>query len=133
MHWRRNTSQSAAALACALTTVVAAVGCSGGAPADRDYRTVEGGDPARGLRLIAQYQCGSCHAIPDAPGDGRLGPSLEGFGRRSYIAGRVPSNPASLQRWLQDPQALVPDTTMPDVGVSRDDARDIAAYLLALS
>ena len=51
---------------------------------------------------------------------------------RGYIAGEVPNGPQMLQRWLQDPQSLVPDTTMPDMGVSPIDARDMAGYLLSL-
>jgi len=94
---------------------------------------VDGGDPERGRLLMAQYQCGSCHAAPDVPGVERpLGPSLHGFGRRSYIAGRVPNGPSTLARWLQDPPALVPGTVMPRLGVSALDARDMAAYLLSL-
>jgi cytochrome c len=60
------------------------------------------------------------------------GPALAGFGRRSYIAGEVPNAPATLTRWIESPQELVPGTAMPDLGASRDDARDMAAYLLSL-
>ncbi|AKJ30043.1 c-type cytochrome [Caldimonas brevitalea] len=101
------------------------------APGQR-YTRVEGGDAQRGQRLLAQYQCGSCHAIPRVPGAvGTMGPSLEAFGRRSYIAGHVPNVPGPLQQWLQNPQALVPGTPMPALGVSADDARDMAAYLMS--
>lgn len=89
--------------------------------------------PERGLRLMAQYQCASCHEIPEVPGHrGGMGPSLEAFGRRSYIAGHIPNQFASLRQWLQDPQALVPGTPMPDLGVPDADATDMAAYLLSL-
>jgi cytochrome c2 len=55
--------------------------------------------------------------------------TLESFGRRSYIAGRVPNRPELLQRWLIEPASLVPGTAMPAMGVSKADARDMAAYL----
>jgi cytochrome c len=88
---------------------------------------------ARGQQLLAQYQCGSCHVVPGAAiARGRVGPPLDGFGRRSYIAGHVPNGPEALARWIEAPAALVPDTTMPSMGVSPADARDLAAYLLAL-
>lgn len=88
---------------------------------------------ARGQQLLAQYQCGSCHAIPEVPAArGTVGPPLEAFGRRSYIAGQVPNGPDTLARWIAAPQALVPGTVMPAMGVSPQDARDMAAYLLAL-
>jgi len=118
----------AASLACA-----AAAACSEAPAPDATYRQVERGDPERGLRLVTQYQCSTCHAIPGAASNGlKIGPPLGAFGARSYIAGRVPNGPEALQRWLQGPQALVPETTMPDLGVSPEDARDIAAYLLSM-
>ena len=94
---------------------------------------VAGGDAARGAALMAQYQCGACHAIPGvqaATGDG--GPSLDRFGRRSYIAGRLPNVPDRLVAWIIDPPALVPGTRMPAMGVSENDARHIAAALYTL-
>ncbi len=90
-------------------------------------------DVLRGQSLLPQYQCGACHVIPGVPGAaGRTGPTLAHFGRRSYIAGHAPNTPDNLQRWLQDPQALVPGSTMPALGVSPEAARDMAAYLRSL-
>ncbi|QGW81948.1 c-type cytochrome [Variovorax paradoxus] len=87
----------------------------------------------RGRQLLAQYQCGSCHAIPDVQAArGRMGPTLAAFGRRSYIAGHVPNGPEHLERWIVAPGSLVPGTLMPAMGVSPDDARAMAAYLLSL-
>lgn len=87
----------------------------------------------RGQQLLAHYQCGSCHSIPGVPASrGTTGPTLEAFGLRSYIAGQVPNGPDALARWLVNPQALVPSTTMPSMGASPEDARNMAAYLLSL-
>jgi cytochrome c2 len=86
---------------------------------------------ALGKLLLFQYQCGSCHVIAGvAAARGTLGPTLQAFNRRSYIAGTLPNQPATLVRWLLNPQALVPATTMPSMGVSAPDARAMAAYLL---
>ena len=93
---------------------------------------VEAADLARGRQLMAQYQCGSCHAVPGVPGAGRRAPALEHFGRRSSIAGQLPNTPETLQRWLLDPPGLLPGTTMPRLGLSERDARDIAGYLMSL-
>lgn len=88
------------------------------------------GDARRGAMLIAQYQCGACHAIPGiASARGKEGPSLAAYGLRSYIAGRIPNRPDLLARWIAQPSALVPLTTMPDMGVPEQDARDMAAWL----
>lgn len=87
----------------------------------------------RGQALLAQYQCGSCHVIPSVEASrGKDGPPLAAFGRRSYIAGYVPNGPDTLAYWIVAPSALVPGTTMPSMGVSQRDARDMAAFLLAL-
>lgn len=93
-------------------------------------RSAARGDPSQGQRLITQYQCGSCHAIPGvAAARGGLGPSLQAFGKRSYIAGRVPNHPDALAQWLVAPASLVADTAMPSMGVSGEEARHMAAYL----
>jgi cytochrome c2 len=101
---------------------------------ERDMKpAVAGGDPARGQGLMAQYQCTACHAIPGVPGAaGNAGPPLDGFGRRSYIAGGIPNTPGALARWLDNPQSMKPGTPMPDLGVSLEEARHMAAYLATL-
>jgi cytochrome c2 len=108
---------------------LAACGPGAGDPAPL-IRPMAGGDAELGLRLLTQYQCGSCHAIPGVPAArGIHGPTLQAFGKRSYIAGRVPNFPDALAQWITAPAALVPDTTMPSMGVSPGDARYMAAYL----
>lgn len=95
--------------------------------------TATAADAERGRRLAERYHCGACHVIPDVPAArGRTAVSLAGFGRRSYIAGRLPNEPRLLERWLIEPAALVPGTAMPAMGVSAVDARDMAAYLRSL-
>lgn len=80
--------------------------------------------------MLAQYQCGSCHMIPDvAAARGTVGPSLADFRQRSYIAGHVPNTRDALARWIVEPKALAPGTSMPSMGVSLQDAQDMAAYL----
>jgi cytochrome c len=95
--------------------------------------TVPGGDPDRGKQQIVAYGCGSCHVVPGVPGANSLvGPPLNHFAYRSYIAGQVPNNPDFLVRWISVPQAIEPGTVMPNLGVSEAKARDIAAYLYTL-
>ncbi len=91
------------------------------------------GNAARGQQLLAQYQCGGCHEIPDVPGArAGIGPPLSKWGRRSYIAGHLPNTPALLQRWIMNPEALVPGSLMPAMGAGEADARDMVAYLMSL-
>ena len=112
--------------------LLGACGRADPAPETR-YTRVDGADVARGQRLLAQYQCGRCHVIPEVPAaTGTAGPPLTAWGRRSYIAGQRQNEPQMLQRWLQAPASVVPGTTMPDLGVTDTDARDMAGYLMGL-
>ena len=87
----------------------------------------------RGRALLAQYQCGACHTIPGVPSSrGQVAQPLDAWGRRSYIAGRLPNREDVLARWIAEPGALVPGTLMPSMGVSSEDARAMAAYLFTL-
>jgi cytochrome c2 len=91
---------------------------------------VPGGSPQRGLDAIQRFGCGSCHIIPGVEGaDGLVGPPLIKWADRKTIAGELPNETAQLIRWIQDPQEVEPGTDMPDLGVSEQAARDIAAYL----
>lgn len=91
------------------------------------------GDPEFGRVLIAEHGCTACHVIPGVTGfTGRVGPTLEGFGRRAYVAGHLPNRPMLLTAWLRDPPAIDPATAMPSVGLSASEARDMAAYLYTL-
>lgn len=83
-----------------------------------------------GRELLARYHCGSCHVIPGVVGaQGRLAASLQGYGKRSYIAGRIANDPGALAQWIVDPASIVPGTLMPNMGVGPDDARAMALYL----
>ena len=90
-------------------------------------------DPERGRVLIADYGCHACHRIPGVrQASGSVGPPLDGFGRRAYIAGILPNRPMLLTWWLRDPPALDPRTAMPALGLSEPEARHMAAYLYTL-
>lgn len=93
------------------------------------------GDAARGRAIVASgvYGCAACHAFPDiATPKGVVGPPLEGFARRGLIAGQLPNKPGVLIAFLLDPASLVPDTGMPNVGMTPEEARQIADYLYTL-
>jgi cytochrome c1 len=97
------------------------------------YSVYTGGDAQQGRSLIEHYRCGACHTIPGVPdAQGIVGPPLFYWGRRAFIAGELPNNPANLERWLRSPQSVDPATAMPALGLSSDEARDVAAYLYTL-
>jgi cytochrome c2 len=114
----------AAALAC---LALAACGC---ATTGSGREPVPGGDPDRGKQLIVDIGCGACHTIPGIPGaDARVGTDLHDWREQRYIAGKYGNNEKTLIAWLMNPQRLNPGTLMPNLRLSRTDARDIAAYL----
>lgn len=91
------------------------------------------GDPAKGRIALTQYACQACHVIPGITGsDVHVGPPLDGLASRAMLAGSLPNTPDNLVRWIRNPQAVDPQTAMPDMGVSEAHARDIAAYLATL-
>lgn len=115
-----------------LLVAVVLVGCAAGIPEARSQQVVQG-DPQFGEQALIDYGCVSCHHIPGVPGaDGYVGPPLDRFGLRSYIAGSLSNTQPNLVRWIVSPQSVEPGTAMPDLQVSRQDALNMSAYLLGL-
>lgn len=109
-----------------------ASGCTGGQQVP-PYTVSTGGHPARGEQVIARYECGKCHTIPGIDGaNGVVGPPLNFMARRSTLAGNFPNDPHHLVEWVMRPQEMKPGTAMPDLGLSEQQARDVAAYLYTL-
>jgi cytochrome c len=99
-------------------------------------------DPAAGEKIF-KTQCGICHAV--AAGQNRIGPTL--FGVVGRQAGSVPGfnytadhkklgitwDAANLDKYLTNPRAMVPDTSMVYAGLKDDAERaDLVAYLATL-
>jgi cytochrome c2 len=92
-----------------------------------------GGDPKQGAALIHSIGCGACHVVPGVDeANGEVGPPLAGIADRTYIAGKLRNTPENMIRWLRNPQNVVRGNAMPDMGLSEESARDIAAYLYTL-
>ena len=115
-----------------LAVVVGLIGC-GPSQVERNAAAMTGGHPQRGRAVILKYGCNACHLIPGVPeARGLVGPSLEGIASRVYLAGEVNNTPQNLIRWIRDPQGIEPRTAMPNMGVTEQDGRDIAAFLYTL-
>ena len=99
-------------------------------------------DPAAGEKIF-KAQCGICHAV--VAGQNRIGPTL--FGVVGRTAGSVPGfnytadhkklgvtwDAANLDKYLANPRAMVPDTSMVYAGLKDDTERaDLVAYLETL-
>jgi cytochrome c len=91
------------------------------------------GDAKRGRAALEEFECGACHRIPGVSGSyGYVGPPLDTMRQNLYVAGKFPNTPENLARWIVDPPALAPQTAMPNVGVSEQQALDMAAYLYSI-
>ena len=87
----------------------------------------------RGRQALHQYACNACHMIPGVSGsDTHVGPPLAGMATRNLIAGRLTNTPQNMRQWLQQPQVIKPLNAMPDMGVTKQHAADMAAYLATL-
>jgi cytochrome c2 len=103
--------------------------------AARNHRAAQlvHGNPALGPDKIRKYGCYSCHTIAGVTGaNGLVGPPLTGIRERVFIAGELPNTPENITNWIQHPRQFEPHTAMPEMGVTDQDSRDIAAYLYTL-
>jgi|SRR6185436_1974251 len=126
----RLTVFASGALLMALSSLLIAVACN----RTEARKSAIPGDPERGRQLIAQYGCNACHTIPGVEGaQGSLGPPLGGILKRPALSrGTVKNTPGNLVKFIQDPAALNPSTSMPSLVMPPGDAQDIAAYLAML-
>jgi cytochrome c1 len=93
-------------------------------------QAITGGSVDRGRTLFMQKGCGGCHALTGVPqAHGLVGPPLDGVGERAMIAGALANNPDNLERWIAHPQGVVPGNAMPDLPMTEQDSRDLAAFL----
>jgi cytochrome c2 len=124
----------AALVAIVIATAVAVAACSNSSTSTATgSRVIRGASPEAGKTQIVHYGCGACHQIPGVTNaNGLVGPPLIHFGRRGTIAGFFSNTPDHLINWLDNPQAMLPGNDMPDLGVTKDEARNIAAYLESL-
>ena len=90
-------------------------------------------DPHAAARQLIASQCAACHIVPGVPSArGQVGPTLAGIAKRQVIAGKLPNTPANLRKFLEHPQSVVPGGAMPELGLSPQQAKIIADYLLTL-
>jgi cytochrome c len=100
----------------------------------------EVGDPARGKALF-EKRCTGCHAMTA----NKEGPRLQGvYGRTSGTAAgfaysaalksaRVVWDERSLEKWLADPDVLIPGNDMDFLVSKAQDRRDLISYLRGIS
>jgi mono/diheme cytochrome c family protein len=110
-------------------------------PARPAGATPAGGPAAAdAMKLMQQYDCGSCHTISSIQGAvGTVGPNLSVEGSVPRIpasSGNLENTPENMQRWIYDAPAIKPGVVMPNFsaqGMSLANALTIANYLETLT
>jgi cytochrome c oxidase subunit 2 len=98
-------------------------------PADGPPRTSEA---VRGETDFRTKTCISCHTI-NGLGGTHVAPDLTHLAQRKTLgAGVLANDPASLARWLKDPQGVKPASHMPDLNMDDGEVNDLTAYLETL-
>ena len=90
------------------------------------------GATAAGKAVFAGNACVGCHTIKGVSA-GVLAPDLTHFGSRTMLAaGMWPNTPENVAEWVKDPQRLKPGVKMPALGLTDEQAKAVAAYLMSL-
>jgi cytochrome c oxidase subunit 2 len=86
----------------------------------------------QGKTVFTQSACVGCHTI-NGISAGRIGPDLTHFASRTRFAGSLmESTPENLVKWIENPEHMKPGARMPNLGMTGDQSRALAAYLLSL-
>ncbi len=89
--------------------------------------------PLAGAKLFADKTCVNCHAVAGTAANQTVGPDLTHLASREMLAGEAaPNTPEELYRWLKDPNAIKPESHMPDFKLTDDEAHQLVAYLEGL-
>jgi cytochrome c oxidase subunit 2 len=107
-------------------------------PADRwtawveKQRAAAAPSQAEGAALFASSACVGCHTVRGVS-TGLVGPDLTHFGsRRTVGAGMLPATVENVAAFVENPAAVKPGVKMPSLGLTAEQARAVATYLLSL-
>lgn len=95
------------------------------------------GDAGRGALLVAQVGCMACHKATDTPeSDYRTWTTrsryLDDFGPSLAAMGSKLRSKAWLYGWVRNPKAHFPESSMPSLRLSEQEAMDVVEYLMGL-
>jgi len=104
---------------------------------------VQSNPVAEGRQIFLSKTCIACHAIANTTARGIIGPNLTRFGSRPTVgAGAAPMSQENVEQWIRSPQSLKAGALMPGAqaaaagfpptGLTDDEIRKVAAYLVSL-
>jgi cytochrome c oxidase subunit 2 len=87
---------------------------------------------SRGQQLFGE-RCAGCHAIRGTDANGTQAPDLTHLASRRLIAaGALTNTPEHRLDWIQHAQRIKPDSLMPGIGLTANEAAALSAYLATL-
>jgi len=97
----------------------------------------------QGRQIFLTKACVVCHTVANTTAKGMVGPSLTRFGARPYVgAGARPNTLQNVEQWIRNPQSLKAGALMPGAqaeaagfpptGLTDEEIRAVAAWLVSL-
>lgn len=139
MQRHRQPTRGAVWLGCALLVVASAVSSAAAAPSTEGKQSVAAGDAIRG-KAVYDAKCSACHSVDD----NRVGPLHKGvLGRKAGGApdyeysnalqkSKVVWTPQLLEKWLTDPESVIPGQKMGYRLEMPQNRKDVVQYLSTL-
>ena len=88
---------------------------------------------SEGRRIFETTACVSCHTIAGTRANGTFGPDLTHLmSRQTIAAGAAKNTLGNLIDWIYNPAVIKPGCKMPSMGLSTQQAAEVAEYLATL-
>ena len=99
-------------------------------PMPSSFRDGDANAAARGKKLVETIGCKGCHGFADGEFSTPLGKEKDLVPNLKDIAAKT--GPQWIYHWIKDPRGFSPDTRMPSLRLSDEEAGAITAYLMTL-
>jgi mono/diheme cytochrome c family protein len=101
-----------------------------GHPLPGNVRVGDANEIAKGKKLVETIGCRGCHGFADGEFSTPLGKSKDLVPNLKDIASKTSAQ--WVYHWIKDPRDFAPDTRMPSLRLSDDEATAITSYLMTL-
>jgi len=101
-----------------------------GHPLPSGFRPDDPNEVAVGKKLVETVGCKGCHGFAEGEFTTAIGKNKDLVPNLKDIAAKT--GPQWIYHWIKNPRAYSPDTNMPSLRLSEDEARSITAYLSTL-
>jgi mono/diheme cytochrome c family protein len=101
-----------------------------GHPLPAGFRESDANQAGRGKKLVETIGCKGCHGFAEGEFSTPLGKEKDLVPNLKDIASKT--GPQWIYHWIRDPRGFAPDTRMPSLRLSDEEASAITAYLMTL-